>query len=73
MKVRKPSLEFYRNVLLYSNLRADEVLYVGDSIKLDIQPALLLGIKAVLIDRLDLYPNAAVNRIRTMSELQQYL
>lgn len=73
MKVRKPSLEFYRNILLYTHLKADEVLYIGDSIKLDVQPALLLGIKAVLIDRLDLYPNASVNRIRHMSELQQYL
>ncbi len=73
MRVRKPSLEFYRNVLLHTGLRADEILYVGDSIKLDIQPALLLGIKAVLIDRLDLYPTSTLNRIRRMEELEKYL
>lgn len=73
MAVRKPKLEFYQHLLSVTKLDGPEILYVGDSLKLDIQPALSLGIQAVLIDRLDLYPAAKVKRVISMKELNQFL
>jgi putative hydrolase of the HAD superfamily len=49
--VAKPQLAFYEAALAAANVPASEILYVGDSIKLDMEPALTLGMQAVLIDR----------------------
>jgi FMN phosphatase YigB (HAD superfamily) len=73
MQVRKPSLEFYSKVIELTGLSPDEILYVGDSIKLDIQPALSLGIRAVLIDRLNLYAASSLARITQMQDLNMML
>ncbi len=53
--LRKPNVEFYRQALDKKNLDPNQVLYVGDSLKLDIEPASKLGIKALLIDREGFY------------------
>ena len=65
---RKPDIEFYTEVLEYINVPASEIVYVGDSLKLDIEPARKLGVKAYLIDREYYYPSF-VDRIETMDEL----
>jgi HAD superfamily hydrolase (TIGR01549 family) len=71
--VRKPDLAFFETMLSRSGFRADEVMYVGDSIKLDVMPSAKAGMKSVLIDRLDLYPDTPLLRITKMEELARYL
>ena len=49
--VSKPNIEFYARALNKIKFDPKEVLYIGDSIKLDIEPALTLGFQVKLIDR----------------------
>ncbi len=50
-KVAKPNIEFYKIALRKIGLKASEILFIGDSLKLDIKPALEVGFKVHLIDR----------------------
>ena len=66
--VAKPNLSLYKKAILLSGFEPHEILFVGDSLKLDIEPAQKCGIQAILIDRYQLFLNYK-NRIRFMSEL----
>lgn len=69
--VRKPDLTFFQKIIEATGMQAEEIVYVGDSMRLDIEPALSLGMKAVLIDRDDLYPHATVQRVKSLHEVAQ--
>ncbi len=56
-KIAKPSLEFYQRVVNQLSLEPNEILYIGDSLKLDIIPAREIGFQSYLIDRIKFYPN----------------
>ncbi|MEH1008491.1 HAD family hydrolase [Winogradskyella sp. ECml5-4] len=49
--VSKPNIEFFERAVQKIGLKPNEILYIGDSLKLDIIPALQLGFKVKLIDR----------------------
>jgi putative hydrolase of the HAD superfamily len=51
MGVAKPSLDFYIGAIKTIGLPADEILYIGDSMKLDVIPAMESGMQAWLVDR----------------------
>lgn len=70
---RKPDPGFFNLMLEHSYLKPEEILYVGDSVKLDILPARKLGIKAVLIDRINLYPDSNLNRISNLREVFKFI
>ena len=70
--VAKPNIEFYQKALEKIPFDAHEVLYVGDSIKLDLEPASKLGFKVLIIDRDNFYPNSK-NRISNLTEITQFL
>lgn len=57
-KVAKPSIAFYNIAVEKIGLKPSEVLYIGDSLKLDIIPALEVGFKVKLIDRDNTYPSS---------------
>lgn len=71
--VRKPDPAFFGRMLAATALSPADLLYVGDSIRLDIEPALRLGLKVALIDRENLYSCATVPRIRRLDELMEWL
>lgn len=71
--IRKPNPFFFDTLIQKTGYDPGEILYVGDSLKLDIVPALQAGFQAVLIDRLDLFRLSPVNRIKEMSQLESYL
>ena len=52
--------------------QAQEVVYVGDSVRLDMAPALALGMRACLIDRNDLFGGYA-HRLGDLGDLTQRL
>lgn len=67
--LRKPDIAFYQCALNYLKVPAEEIIYIGDSLKLDIEPASQLGIKSYLIDRDNIYPTAK-NRLTSLNELK---
>lgn len=71
--IRKPQIEFYQLLISQLGVAPDRIIYIGDSLRLDIIPATQLGIKAILIDRDNVYPFTGVDRIKSMSELDKYL
>lgn len=71
--LRKPDKAFYRKAFAQSAVPVEQILYIGDSVKLDIEPALSLGVESVLIDRNDQYPWYFGKRIRTLTEILSLL
>jgi FMN phosphatase YigB (HAD superfamily) len=71
--VRKPDPRFFAKVMQSTGLDAAEIVYVGDSLKLDIEPALRAGMRAVLLDRDDLYRHGHVMRISSLDQLGAFL
>lgn len=70
--VAKPKIEFYQKCLETIPEAFENVLYIGDSLKLDIFPAQELGIKCLLIDRDKLYPYYT-QRIDSLDQIKDYL
>lgn len=76
---RKPSADFYHAIVSELNVAADRVLMVGDGLENDVEGALSVGMKAVLIDRTlerDHSEDVSENRhrvIRSLHELQGLL
>ncbi len=70
--VAKPSLEFYQKALDRIPFKANEVLYIGDSIKLDLEPAEKLGFNVLVIDRDNFYPNLK-NKISNLAEITNHI
>lgn len=68
----KPSLDFYKHALKEINLKPQEILYIGDSYKLDFIPAQQLGIKALIIDREEVYIKSD-NKISSLNEIEKYI
>jgi FMN phosphatase YigB (HAD superfamily) len=68
--VAKPKIEFYQKALEKIPFKASEVLYIGDSIKLDLEPATKLGINVLIIDRDNFYPDFK-NKIHSLKAIKQ--
>ena len=67
-KVRKPQVEFYKNAIAKLGVLPNEIIYIGDSLKLDMIPALTVGMNVLLIDRDNHYPHFK-SRINSFGEL----
>lgn len=72
LNYRKPDKSFYTEFLMKNNLEPMQILYVGDSFKLDYCPAKSLGINVKLIDRDFLYPFLK-DRIGSLEEIIKLL
>lgn len=68
--IGKPEIGFYKRALEILNIEPDRILYVGDSLKLDIIPAQSLGIDAWLIDRDENFKGFK-KRISSLTELDK--
>jgi len=69
----KPSLGFYRQAFEIIGEKTENILYIGDSLKLDIIPASKLGVKGILIDRDEVYPSGMENRITSFLDIANVL
>jgi FMN phosphatase YigB (HAD superfamily) len=69
--VAKPKVEFYQRAIEAIDYLPSEILYIGDSLKLDVEPAEQLGLKCLLIDRDDFY-SSSEHRIKDLSKIQKY-
>jgi HAD superfamily hydrolase (TIGR01493 family) len=71
--VRKPDPRFFAKAVTATGVAASDIVYVGDSIRLDIEPALRAGMQAILVDRDNLFVNGNVPRIDSLDQLTAYL
>lgn len=68
----KPDIEFYKHALDKIDADAKDILYIGDSFKLDLEPATQLGIKSYVIDRDKFYPNSP-NTITSLFDIENLI
>jgi len=66
---RKPDAAIFQLALARLGIEPAEAVYIGDSYGHDALPALRLGMRAVLLDPLDLYPESVCPRISRLGEL----
>lgn len=69
---RKPDIQFYEGAVKRLGVKPSEIIYFGDSVKLDLEPALSVGINAWLIDRENHFPYCE-RRINSFSEIQNII
>ena len=69
VRIRKPDAGIFRLALEQLGVGAGEAAYVGDSYAHDALPALAVGMRAVLLDPLDLHPESVCPRVRSLGEL----
>jgi putative hydrolase of the HAD superfamily len=70
----KPRPEIFMAALEKANVKSKEALYVGDQYDLDIIGARGVGMKAVLIDRNNYFPDITdCPRIRSLTEILEYI
>lgn len=70
--ISKPSVEFYKKALDKINVNPEDILYIGDSFKLDLEPSLALGMNSYIIDRDNFFPDNP-NTIQSLSELKNLI
>jgi FMN phosphatase YigB (HAD superfamily) len=71
--LKKPSVEFYKFAIQKVNIKPENILYIGDSLNLDIKPALEVGMNAVLIDRDNFYKNYNGLKISNLNQLNKFI
>lgn len=70
----KPKSPIFQEALKRAGVNASEAIHVGDQYDIDIVGARQIGIKPVLIDRNDIFPEASdCVRISTLRDLVNYL
>jgi len=70
----KPDPEIFLTALEKAQVKAEEAMYVGDQYDLDIVGARGVGMKAVLIDRNDSFPEITdCPRIHSLTEVVEYI
>jgi putative hydrolase of the HAD superfamily len=70
----KPNPKIFLTALERAAVKASEAAHVGDQYEIDVAGAMGAGIKSILLDRLDLFPEVTdCPRIHSLSEVAQYL
>lgn len=71
--IRKPDPAFFRLMAERSGFAPGEIAFVGDSMRLDIEPASRMGFHAILLDRDDLFPHSPLPRADSLAGLERFL
>ncbi len=71
--VEKPHPEIFQMAVAKAEVPAGEAVFVGDTHATDVGGAQLAGLRGVLIDRVDAYPDAECPRIKFLPELDSLL
>lgn len=72
MMMMKPNPKVFKLMLKKLDIKKDEAIMVGDSLRDDAEAAEINGIKGILIDRRNRYPNYK-NRITSLEEVERFL
>ena len=68
----KPDPALFRHAIEQCGHDAERILFVGDSIRLDVAPAREVGMQSVLIDRHGLFPYFGEHRITSLHQMDRY-
>jgi len=71
--VRKPDPRIFRIALNKAGVAAERSLFLGDKLSTDVMGAARIGMRAILVDRSNIFPDTQFARIRTLDSLRQYL
>ncbi len=71
--VEKPHPEIFQMAVAKAEIPAGEAVFVGDTHATDVGGAQLAGLRGVLIDRIEAYPEAECPRIKSLPELDAVL
>ncbi len=71
--VAKPSPALFELAINKCGVEPGEILYIGDSIKLDMEPARRLGMQTVFLDRINAFPFYNGPRIGSLHELKDLI
>jgi len=71
--VRKPDPRIFRIALNKAGAAAERSLFLGDKLSTDVMGAARTGMRAILVDRNNVFPDTQFARIRTLDSLRQYL
>ncbi len=69
VKIEKPDPAIYELALQRARVEPARAVHVGDSMSMDVEPAVSVGMHAVLLDRAGRYPDSRVPRIESLEEL----
>jgi HAD superfamily hydrolase (TIGR01509 family) len=70
----KPRPEIFLAALEKATVKPEEALYVGDQYQIDIVGARGVGIKALLIDRNNYFPDITdCPRLHSLTEIKEYI
>jgi putative hydrolase of the HAD superfamily len=67
--VEKPDPAIYELALERAGVSSKQAVHVGDSPELDMEPASSVGIRGILLDRADRYPQSEHPRVSSLEEL----
>ena len=70
--VEKPDAQIFKMALEQADMAPERVLFIGDIVQLDIEPANAIGMRAVLIDRHAERSNTDPSCIRSLHELHDH-
>lgn len=65
----KPDMRLFQHALKETDTEPGQALHIGDSVLLDMEPALACGMKAALLDREDAFPEYDGIKMRSLDEL----
>jgi REG-2-like HAD superfamily hydrolase len=69
--VEKPDPRIYEVAIERARVVPNAAVHVGDSVVLDVEPALSVGMRAVLLDRVGRYANSDLGTVPTISSLEE--
>jgi HAD superfamily hydrolase (TIGR01549 family) len=69
----KPDPEFFRTAVAATGRAPGEILMVGDSVRLDVAPAIAAGMQTLLLDPFNLFPYHPGRRVGSLSEVAEVL
>lgn len=69
----KPRLEIFQTALSKMRAVSSDCLMIGDNYKVDLEPALELGMKVILYDRMSSQNDKEVMKVTSIRELLTYL
>jgi putative hydrolase of the HAD superfamily len=72
LRVAKPQIDFYKRAIETVGVSAENILYIGDSLKLDIRPALRVGMQPLLIDRDNFFSESNYS-IKSLNQILDYI
>jgi putative hydrolase of the HAD superfamily len=71
--IRKPDPRIFRMALDMAGATAGRSLFLGDKLSTDILGATGAGMRAILVDRNDVFPDTEFARIRSLNSVRRYL